>query len=78
MSQLILPLGGILRDLSEYFGTDLERLTADELSAVAADAAALGLVTINEYRRCIGAGNLKSYAQCLVVGGHVGRRASLR
>jgi hypothetical protein len=66
MRQLILPLGGILRDLRDYFGDELERLTADELAAVAADAAGLGLVTMNEYRRSIGSGNLKSYAACIV------------
>lgn len=64
-AQIILPLGGTLGELAAYFHPEIERLTADELAAVAADAASLGLVTVNEYRRSIGAGNLAAYARCL-------------
>lgn len=68
-SQQILPLGGTLGEVERYFHPQVETLTADELAAVCADAASLGLVTMNEYRcRIGGAGNLKAYARCLVAG----------
>lgn len=66
--QNILPLGGTLGEVAAYFHDEVGSLTADELALVVADAASIGLVTMNEYRRCIGPGNLQSYARCLAAG----------
>lgn len=46
--QQLLPLSGTLAELAAYFHPEIETLTTDELAAVAADAASLGLVTMNE------------------------------
>lgn len=73
--QLILPLGGTLSEVAAYFSPEAETLTAEELAAVVADAASIGMVTMHEYRRCIGAGNLKSYAQCLTVPAFIRQQA---